>query len=119
MKKLIILLVGIILLCGCNKEEEISIKKVTCDEMKELLDDDAILIDVRAQSEYDVYHLDNAINIEYTSIDKKIESVVDSKDKKIIVYCQSGKRSDIAAQTLKDLGYKNIYDLGSINNCKK
>ena len=117
MKKLIIFVIGIILLCGCDNKEEVTIKKVTCDEMKEL--DDAILIDVRSKNEYDVYHLDNAINIEYTEIDKKIESVVDDKDKKIIVYCQSGKRSDIAAQSLRDLGYKNIYDLGSINNCKK
>ena len=121
MKKVLILLIGIILLCGCDssKKEEITINKINCEEKDKLVKDGAILIDVRASSEYDEYHLDDAINIEYTEIANKIEKVVDDKNKKIIVYCKSGKRSDIAAQSLKDLGYTNIYDLGSINNCKK
>ena len=43
--------------------------------------------------------------------------VFENKDTKIIVYCRSGNRSATAAQTLIDLGYKNVYDLGGINNC--
>ena len=33
------------------------------------------------------------------------------KNKKILVYCRSGRMSSSASQQLIDLGYKNIYDL--------
>jgi len=37
-------------------------------------------------------------------------------DDHIVVYCQSGKRSNVAADTLTDLGYKNVYNIrGSMN----
>ena len=51
-------------------------------------------------------------------IESTIESEVSDKDTKIIVYCRSGNRSKQAANILIEKEYKNIYDLGSINNCK-
>jgi len=42
--------------------------------------------------------------------------VVESKDSVIIVYCQSGNRSKQAVIKLNDLGYDEVYDLGSIDN---
>ena len=101
-----------------SNKDTITITKVTCDKMKELVGDGAILIDVREKDEYDEGHLDNAINISYTVIGDKIGEITSDLDKKIVVYCKSGGRSNKAANTLKLLGYKNIYDLGSINNCK-
>ena len=131
MKKIVILICFLLLITGCkDKKEEnmnkennsnkdtITITKVTCDKMKELVGDGAILIDVREKDEYDEGHLDNAINISYTVIGDKIGEITSDLDKKIVVYCKSGGRSNKAANTLKLLGYKNIYDLGSINNCK-
>ena len=39
-----------------------------------------------------------------------------SVDDHIVVYCQSGKRSNIAADTLTELGYTNVYNIrGSVN----
>lgn len=117
-KKLVIIIL-IIILCGCTngKKNAHVVKKIDCEEKDSLLLDGAVLIDVRTNSEYEILHLDGAFNIGYNLIEKKIESIVSSKDTKIIVYCQSGARSSIAAQTLIDLGYENVYDLGSIDNC--
>jgi rhodanese-related sulfurtransferase len=37
-------------------------------------------------------------------------------DEHIVVYCQSGHRSNIAAETLADLGYRHVYNVsGSMN----
>jgi rhodanese-related sulfurtransferase len=37
-------------------------------------------------------------------------------DDHIVVYCQSGRRSNIAAETLADLGYRHVYNVsGSMN----
>ena len=59
-------------------------------------------------------HVKDSINIPYNEINKN--SDID-KNKIILVYCRSGKRSNMAYQTLKDLGYE-VYDLGSIDNIK-
>ena len=130
MKKIVILICFLLLLTGCGKKEErkdnvssnsnesvTKIEKVTCDKMKELVNDGAILIDVREIDEYNEGHLDKAINISYTIIKDKIGDYTKDLNQKIVVYCKSGVRSNKAANYLLDLGYKNIYDLGSINNC--
>lgn len=117
-KKLVILILLLFIISGCSsKEEKVEIKKVTCEEMKELIKEEALLIDVRTKEEYDEYHLDQAVNIEYQNIIEgaKKYSIVDND--KIIVYCKSGVRSNTAAQSLVDNGFKHVYDLGAITNC--
>ena len=122
MKKYLIVLVVLLLFCaGCkakNNKTEGEYKMVTCEEKNELVQTGAILLDVRSQSEYDEDHLDGAINLEYTELESKFNNLGYTKETKIVVYCRSGKRSSIAAETLKNMGYLYVYDLGSINNCK-
>ena len=130
MKKVVILICFLLLITGCGKELEkkvedntnkaevkTQITKVTCDKMKKLVNDGAILIDVRESDEYSEAHLDKSINISYTIIKDKISEITKDLDQKIVVYCKSGARSNKAANYLVEMGYKNIYDLGSINNC--
>ena len=77
----------------------------------------SIIIDVRTIEEYDSGHIKGSINIPIDTIElEKLEQVISSKENNIIVYCRSGNRSKKAAQLLVDLGYTNVYDLGSINN---
>ena len=115
MKKILIVLV-ILLLTGCSNT--ISSGSITCKEKDTLMkEDNTILIDVRTKEEYESGHLENAINIPVDIVLSKIGEYA-SKDTKIIIYCQSGKRATTAFETLKNNGYKNIYNLGSINSCK-
>lgn len=115
MKKYL-LLIGLLFLTGCSTNVKSGI--VTCDQKDSLVkESNTILVDVREKSEYDQGHLDGAINIPYTEIGIKIEQYTKDKDTKIIVYCLSGKRSQMAYDILENKGFKNIYNLGSINNC--
>jgi len=120
MKKVVILGFMCLLLCSCKQDKYEDFKKngVTCSEMKELLkEEDALLIDVRTESEFNEGHLENAINIDYETLSLNISKVVEEKDKKIIVYCRSGQRSKTAKSILENLGYSNVYDLGAMSNC--
>ncbi len=122
MKKVLIIFCLLFLLVGCGKEENKEVVKktitpITCNKALDLEAEGAVIVDVREEDEYNEDHLENAINIPYTVIDKEIGKYVDDYDSEIIVYCKSGKRSNIAATTLLEAGYKNIYDLGSISNC--
>lgn len=118
MKKVIILLFLLLFLCSCGTSKAV-VTKVDCVKSVELVNDGAILIDVRSPAEYNLYHLNEAINIDYEQIENKITEAVPDKNQKIIVYCQSGSRSNTAANTLINLGYTNVYDLGAISNCSE
>ena len=99
-------------MCGCND----SYKTINKEETLKLIDEmDAVLIDVRSIVEYKQGHINGAKSYPVTSI---INDIVDDYDKDayLVVYCQSGSRSKTAAQGLIELGYENVYDLGSINN---
>lgn len=120
MKKIITLLCCTLFLCSCGsdkKEDKIVVENVTCSDAMNLVNDGAVLIDVRTLAEYNAEHLDGALNIAVDVIADKIESEVPDKDTKIVVYCRSGNRSATAAQSLIDMGYKNVYDLGAMSNC--
>ncbi|QPK94194.1 rhodanese-like domain-containing protein [Actinomyces sp. zg-332] len=74
-----------------------------------------IIIDVRLQEAYNQSHIKNAINIPLETIDsEKAPEELSDKEQPIFVYCQRGIRSECATQKLKNLGYKNVYDIGSI-----
>lgn len=123
MKKIVMLCMCAMMLCSCGTEEKETEKAVSqninCTQKEELMNEGAILIDVRSASEYAEGHLDNSINLTVDTIGINIEKMVSDKNTKIIVYCRSGNRSATAANTLINLGYKNVYDLGAMNNCSK
>jgi phage shock protein E len=79
---------------------------------------DNVLIDVRSPEEFGSGHIKNAINIPVDKIAAEIKNTVPDKEKTIVVYCRSGRRSAIAEQTLKDLGYKNVINAGKYEDLK-
>ena len=71
-----------------------------------------VLIDVRSSEE----HLSGQIpgtdlNIEFREIKTRHREIGAKLGDHIVVYCQSGHRSNIAAETLADLGYTNVYNV--------
>lgn len=105
MKKIFLIVLTFILLCGCSKEKESNIDVYKIMEEKE-----HIIVDVRTKEEYDELHVVGAINIPVDEIDENIDL---DKDKIIFVYCRSGNRSSQAYSTLTSLGYV-VYDLGAL-----
>ena len=69
--------------------------------------DDCVLIDVRTPEEFKEGHLKGAINIDVKDSEnfKKKALEVVPKDKTVMVYCRSGKRSATAAGILATEGY--------------
>ena len=119
MKKILVVLICMLLLCGCgNKEEEVEVAKVnkiSCNDINTVKN--AVLIDVRTAEEFNEGHLDNAINVSSTVIKFNIKAHVTDLETPIIVYCRSGRRSTESADILVNLGYKNVYDMGGITTC--
>jgi phage shock protein E len=76
--------------------------------------DSRMVIDVRSAEEYDAGHVAGAINIDVEASDfgAKI-SALDPADP-YLVYCRSGRRSAIAADTMAEAGFTDIIDAGGL-----
>ena len=79
----------------------------------------SLWIDVRTVEEYNAGHLEGAINIPYDEIEQKIEAVSADKTADIQLYCRSGRRSGIALETLRSLGYSKVTNAGAYEQLKQ
>ena len=97
---------------SCTLFNNESINQMNSDELVEFVElNDAILLDVRTNDEFNSGHIENSLNIDYFSDEFYIN--VDKLDKNIpiILYCRSGRRSGLSANKIKKLGFKEIYNL--------
>jgi sulfur-carrier protein adenylyltransferase/sulfurtransferase len=85
-------------------------KEVTVTELKKMMDakEDFQLLDVREEHERDIASIGGEL-IPMNEIMDNLDKV--SKEKKVVVYCRSGKRSGAIVQTLETQGFKNVYNL--------
>ena len=99
-----------------EKGEKAMYEQITAEEAKKIMDsgEEHIILDTREQDEFDEGHIPGAILIPYTEIENKAEEMLPDKDKLILVYCRSGRRSKIAAESLAKLGYTNVKEFGGI-----
>lgn len=109
MKKFLLLL-SFLLFTG--RGSKIEYQNIDVLKMNEMLKEEKVtILDVRSHLEFSHGHIENAINVDVDDILENVEDLIPNKDKKIIVYCQSGNRSVTASKRLNELGYKNIYNL--------
>lgn len=77
--------------------------------------EDFVLLDVRTLDEYNNGHIPTAVLLPHDEINSKAEAMLKDKNKEIVVYCRSGRRSAIAAESLTKLGYTDVKDFGGIS----
>lgn len=89
---------------------------ISAKEAKEIMncEKDYIILDVRTREEYDEIHIPGAILIPDYEIKEKATDILKDKNQLILVYCRSGRRSKIAANSLIEMGYTNIREFGGI-----
>jgi len=69
---------------------------------------EAILIDVREESDWHDSHARNAVHLSRGTIEVEIEEQVPDTEQAIICYCGGGSRSALVAESLQKMGYKNV-----------
>lgn len=72
--------------------------------------DATLFLDSREWEEYETSHLQNALFVGYKNFDLERISTV-PKDKKIVVYCSVGYRSEKIAEKLEKAGFENVSNL--------
>jgi NADPH-dependent 2,4-dienoyl-CoA reductase/sulfur reductase-like enzyme/rhodanese-related sulfurtransferase len=84
-------------------------KQVNVDNVRNLVKNNAYIIDVRERGEFTNGHIKNAINIPLSELRERSNEI--PKDKPVYLHCRTGQRSYNAALALQNLGYKNIYNI--------
>lgn len=87
--------------------------KITPSEANDLMtQDDVLTVDVRPAQMYAQGHIPRAINWPLDHIDaQEASEMLKSKDAPVLLYCQTGVHSLMAAERLKKLGYTHVYDM--------
>lgn len=79
------------------------------------------LLDIREANEFNAMHIDGSINVPRGLLegacdwgyDDTIPELVQARDKEVVVICRSGNRSALAAETMQEMGYRNVVSLKS------
>ena len=108
--KYILLVAFTIFSCSLINNE--SINQMNSDELIEFIElNDAILVDVRTEDEYNSGYIENSLNIDYFSNEFSVNADKLDKNTPIILYCRSGNRSSMSANKISKLGFNEIYNL--------
>lgn len=85
---------------------------ISLKDAKALLDQkDVIIIDVRTPAEFAQGHIPGARNMDFFGGRFDVDAETLPKDKPVLLYCRSGKRSGGAAEILEKAGVKKIMDM--------
>ena len=99
-------------LWACAGNKKVEYKNLTSAQFEEFIQNPEVqILDVRTPEEYTEGHISGSLNINVK--DENFASHIDellTKDKKVAVYCRSGKRSSAAAEVLVKKGFK-VYNL--------
>ena len=118
MNLIILSLTCISLLAGCARTEaqQTAYRRLSAAQAQKMMSEleDYILLDVRTEGEYREKRIAGAKLIPDYEIKGRAGRELSDKNKVILVYCRSGRRSESAAKALAGLGYVNVYDLGGI-----
>jgi len=79
----------------------------------------ALIIDVRTPGEHAGGHLPGVTNVPLDQLAQRIEQLEPNRERPIALHCLSGARSASGAATLKRMGYKHVYNLGSYGRAEK
>ncbi|MBO5168666.1 MAG: rhodanese-like domain-containing protein [Phascolarctobacterium sp.] len=111
--KLMALVIGGLLMLGQSVSAN---QTMTTQELQNKLNakEKFVLLDVRTQEEYNAGYIAGAILLPYDEINAKATIVLPDKEKEIVLYCRSGRRSAIAKKSLLDLGYQKVVDFGGV-----
>jgi sulfur-carrier protein adenylyltransferase/sulfurtransferase len=85
------------------------VEEVDPSEVRQHLGNGVVLVDVRESEEWDAGHIPGAKHVPRGYLESRIEGAVADRSQRVVIYCASGQRSALAANTLREqLGYENV-----------
>ena len=111
MKKIVLILTVLLSISVNAQESQADGRRIDVKAFIEKTHKTPILIDVRTPEEYREGTIPGAMSLNIHSKDFKRATEFLPREREIIVFCQSGDRSNEAFEMLKSLGFKNVSQL--------
>jgi phage shock protein E len=70
-----------------------------------------VVLDVRTPEEFAAGHVPGARNVSHDQLPAKLAELASLKDKEVVLYCRSGRRTALAEQTLRGAGFTRLRHL--------
>lgn len=107
-----------------SKSQPQIIKNITVEEAHTLIqknenNGNLVIMDVRTPEEYNEEHIENSSNIDFYSDNFKEELNKLDKSKTYVIHCRSGSRSSNTLDLMKELGFREVYNMGGILQWKE
>lgn len=77
-----------------------------------------LVLDVRSEKEYKEGHVKFAINLDVETLDKNLALIEGYKDKNVVTICNTGKKSQKAADLLIEKGFKKVFNAQGVKDFK-
>lgn len=89
------------------------VEQVSVTELKQAMDEgkDLVLVDVREPHELKICCLKYNLHIPLGDLRFRMEELEPYKEKELVLYCRSGRRSNMAAMFLSELGFAKVKNL--------
>ena len=104
------LLLAVVVLTGCSTATSATNMEAT-EFSQKVSESEVITLDVRTPGEFMAGHIAGAINIDVEGMQFETEIAKLDKSKTYAVYCQSGRRSGIAVETMGQAGFNSLFNL--------
>ncbi len=72
---------------------------------------DVIVLDVRTAAEFAAGHVPGARNVSHDELPARLDELAALRDKQVVLYCRSGRRTQIAEDTLRKAGFTKLLHL--------
>jgi rhodanese-related sulfurtransferase len=91
------------------EEAKKRIKEINAREVMEMRSrgEDVAIVDVREDREWNLGHVPGAIHVARGTLEGRIEGAV-PRERTVVLYCARGNRSALAADTMREMGYKDV-----------
>jgi len=103
------------------KAAKATITEVDGDKLESMRNErpDLLILDVRESGEHEQGYIEGAMLVPRGILEaaadfeypKRVQTLVDARERPIIIYCATGGRSALAAVTLKQMGFNEVYSL--------
>lgn len=109
---LVIFAVSVFTACSASSAETqtSAIKQISVEQAKRETEKSAVqFIDVRTEAEYDAGHAAKTVNLPLDSLEQNLSKI--DKSKPVYIICQTGRRSQKAAELLEKNNFKDLYNI--------
>ena len=101
-------LLGVACFVSANAADTVLVSQSELLKRLEQKDPDLVVLDVRTADEFAAGHVPGARNVSHELLASRIDELATARDKQVVLYCRSGRRTLLAEDVLRKAGFKRL-----------